>query len=339
MNRQVGEVMTDTETRGGAPNFVSEERGRNRGIDLSRYAILLALIALTLFFAITADGFVSSRNILNILRQVSIVGICAVGMTGVILTGGMDLSVGSVIGVSVVTTASLMVAGVNPFIASMASLLIGVVIGAANAVFINEVGIPPLITTLATMITLRGVAYTITGGLPVFGFPESFSVLGQGHIWIIPIPVIIMVAAFGFGYMLLNRMRFGRHVYGIGGNEEATRLSGVNVKRVKYTLYMLEGLLAALAGVVLLSRVNSGQPRAGTGYEFDIITAVLLGGVSIFGGVGRITGVIIGVVLMGVLSNGMILLNVDEYTQQIVKGLVLLSAVGFDQLTKRKKRG
>ena len=326
------------ETHSAAAHPAAPKRRRGVRFDLSRHAIFFALVALTLFFAVTANGFVSSRNILNILRQVSIVGICAVGMTGVVLTGGMDLSVGSVIGVSVVTTASLMVAGVNPLLASLASLIIGVLIGATNAVFINEVGIPPLITTLATMITLRGVAFTITGGLPVFGFPESFSILGQGHLGVIPIPVLIMIAAFAFGYILFNRTRFGRHVYGIGGNEEATRLSGVNIKRVKYTLYMLEGLLAALAGIVLLSRVNSGQPRAGTGYEFDIITAVLLGGVSIFGGVGRVTGVIVGVVLMGVLSNGMILLNIEEFTQQIVKGLVLLAAVGFDQLTKRKRR-
>lgn len=304
---------------------------------LSRFAIPIALGILIIIFSLLSPSFLTSRNIINIFRQVSIVGICAVGMTFVILTGGIDLSVGSVIGVAVVSCASMMVAGIHPVAASIFSLLIGMVLGLIQGVFINEVGIPPLITTLAFMTGLRGIAYKTTAGLPVYGFPESFSFLGQGYIGIIPVPVIIMVISFIAGYILLNKTRFGRYVYGIGGNEEATRLSGINVKLTKYKIYLLESFLAALAGIVLLSRVNSGQPKAGQGYEMDIITAVVLGGVSIAGGSGKITGVITGVLLMGVLTNGMILINVDEYSQWIVKGVVLLAAVSLDQLSHRKK--
>ncbi len=305
--------------------------------ELSRFAIPIALGVLIVIFSIASDSFLTSRNIINVFRQVSIVGICAVGMTFVILTGGIDLSVGSVIGVSVVSCATMMVAGVHPVAACIFSLLIGVVLGLIMAVFINEVGIPPLITTLAFMTGLRGIAYKTTEGLPVYGFPESFSFLGQGYIGGIPVPVIIMIVIFIAGYILLNRTKFGRYVYGIGGNEEATRLSGVNVKLTKYKIYALEAFLAALAGIVLLSRVNSGQPKAGQGYEMDIITAVVLGGVSIAGGSGKITGVITGVLLMGVLTNGMILINVDEYSQWIVKGVVLLAAVSLDQMSHRTK--
>ncbi|MFA5602907.1 MAG: ABC transporter permease [Bacilli bacterium] len=305
---------------------------------ISKYAIPLALVLLVVIFSITSDAFLTSRNILNILRQVSIVGICAVGMTFVILTGGIDLSVGSVIGVSVVSCASLMVSGVHPVLAVIISLLIGAVIGLINGIFINEVGIPPLITTLAMMTALRGIAYKITAGLPVYGFPKSFAVIGQGYLGKVPVPVIIMVIVFIIGYILITKTRFGRYVYGLGGNEEATRLSGVNVKKTKYKIYILESVLAAVAGIVLLSRVNSGQPKAGEGYEMDIITAVVLGGVSIAGGTGKITGVITGVFLMGVLTNGMILTNVDEYTQWIVKGAVLLLAVSLDQISHKLKK-
>lgn len=313
-------------------------QNQSMAMRISKYAIPLALVLLIVIFSFTSDAFLTSRNILNILRQVSIVGICAVGMTFVILTGGIDLSVGSVIGVSVVSTASLMVGGVHPVIAVIIALLIGVVIGLINGLFINEIGIPPLITTLAMMTALRGIAYKVTEGLPVYGFPKSFAVIGQGYVSIVPVPVIIMVIIFIVGYILITKTRFGRYVYGIGGNEEATRLSGVNVKKTKYKIYMLESLLASVAGIVLLSRVNSGQPNAGNGYEMDIITAVVLGGVSISGGIGKITGVITGVLLMGVLTNGMILTNVDEYTQWIVKGAVLLLAVSLDQISHKLKK-
>jgi ribose transport system permease protein len=303
----------------------------------TRFGIYFVFVLLLLFFSITSDAFLSFDNILNILRQVSVIGIVAVGMTFVILTGGIDLSIGAVIGVSAVLTGQLMVSGVHPVLACVISLVLGLGIGILNTFFVHDIQIPSLIVTLATMTILRGVAYLITKGLPVYGFPKGFAVIGQGYFLQVPIPVIIMVVCFITGYIVLEKTRFGRYVYGIGGNEEASRLSGINIRKIKYITYCACSFLSALAGIVLLSRVNSGQPIAGTGYELDVITGVVLGGVSMNGGEGRITGVIMGILIMGVLTNGMILLNISEYFQLVVKGSVLLLAVSFDYITKKRR--
>ena len=260
----------------------------------------------------------------------------------VILTGGMDLSAGSVIGVSAVTGALLMSSGVDPLLTVSVSIVTGVVVGFVNAFFINEIGITPIIMTLGMMTLLRGVAYIICGGFPVYGIPREFLRIGQGHVSVIPIPVIIMAIVFCTGYFILNKTVFGRSVYGIGANAEASRLSGVNVKKNLYMIYMLAGALNALAGLILMARVNSGQPKAGDGYEMDIITSCVLGGISVRGGEGRIGGVIIGVLMMGTLTNGMILMNIPEFWQWVVKGSVLVLAVSIDALAKkgwRKKAG
>ncbi len=215
-------------------------------------------------------------------------------------------------------------------------LLICALIGLVNAFFINQLRIPPLITTLGAMTALRGGVYlTAERGLPVFGF--QFKYLGQGVISGVPVPVILMVAVFIAGGIFLRLTRYGRYVYGVGGNEEASRLSGVNVKAIRYMVYSLAGLLSGLAGLVLVSRIHSAQPRAGTGYEMDIITAVVLGGVSITGGEGRLGFVVMGVLIMGVLTNGLILINVNEYWQQVIKGLVLIAAVGFDRYVQHRR--
>ena len=304
---------------------------------LSRYGIYIVLFVMIAFFTYESPAFMTRENIFNIFRQVSVVGIAAVGMTFVMLTGGIDLSVGSIIGVTGIITASLMVMGLHPVFAVIIALVAGIFMGLFNAFIINEFHVPPLIVTLGMMTTLRGVAYFVTNGLPVFGFTESFTILGQGYIWIIPIPVIIMALAFFVGYLILNKFTIGRYIYGIGGNEEASRLSGINIKKMKYFVYSVSGLLCGIAGVVLLSRTNSGQPKAGTSYEMDIITAVVLGGVSITGGEGKITGVMAGVLIMGVLSNGMIITNVGDYAQRIVQGLVLIIAVAFECYNKNRR--
>ncbi|MBC7958641.1 MAG: ABC transporter permease [Vallitaleaceae bacterium] len=304
---------------------------------LSRFGIYFVLLAMVVYFSFASEAFLTQANIFNILRQVAVVGIAAVGMTFVMLTGGIDLSVGSIIGVSGIITASLMVAGVHPVLAVVIALICGAVMGFFNALIINKFKVPALIVTLGMVTSLRGVAYMVTGGLPVFGFPESFSLLGQGYMWIIPVPVIIMVVTFIIGYIILEKFSIGRYIYGVGGNEEASRLSGISVERIKYFVYSMSGFLCALAGVVLLSRTNSGQPKAGTGYEMDIITAVVLGGVSITGGEGKITSVIAGVLIMGILSNGMIITNVGDYAQRIVQGMVLIIAVAFDIYQKNRK--
>ncbi len=304
---------------------------------LTNYGIIFVLILLFVFFAFAASGFLSVNNIFNILRQVSIVGIVAVGMTFVLLTGGIDLSVGSIIAVACVGTAKLMLIKVPAVWACLIMLVICTLLGLFNAFCINKLKIPPLITTLGSMTALRGLAFIITGGLPVFGFDSSFAKLGQGYLWLIPIPVIIMIIVFAIGITFLEKTRFGRYIYGVGGNEEATRLSGINISKIKYLVYAVSGILSGLAGIVLLSRINSGQPNAGVGYEMDVITGVVLGGVSISGGEGRLGFVVVGVLMMGILTNGMIMLNVNDYVQQLIKGLVLIAAVAFDRFVQSRK--
>ncbi|MFV0352394.1 MAG: ABC transporter permease [Oscillospiraceae bacterium] len=306
---------------------------------LSSHGIILVLIMLIVVFSVLSPRFLKLDNVFNILRQVSIVGIISVGMTFVMLTGGIDLSCGAVVGVASVGAALLMTKyNLPPVAAALIMCLCGLVIGIANGFFIAQLGIPPLIATLGMMTSVRGIAYIITGGLPVFGFDPTFTKLGQGYLGVIPIPVIIMLVAFLFGAVYLSKTRAGRHIYGVGGNEEASRLSGVHVKRIKYLVYAVAGVMSALAGVVLLSRTNSGQPNAGQGYEMDVITAVVLGGVSMTGGQGKIGKVIVGVLIMGILTNGMTMLSVYEYTQQFIKGLVLIAAVAFDMFAKSQKR-
>lgn len=306
------------------------------------YASFVFFIIVFLFFSIFAKGFFTFDNIINVLRQVSIIGIVSVGMMMVILTGGIDLSVGSVIGTSATLAAYLMVnVGMNMYIAAIIAVGVGALIGLINGLLITKIDIPPLITTLAVMTGCRGLAYIITKGIPIYGFPEGFSFLGQGYIWVIPVPVLIMVAVMIVGYIVLNKTSFGMHIYGIGGNEEATRLCGVNVKKTLNSVYVISGLLAGFAGVVLLSRINTGTATVGTSYEMDVITAVVLGGVSIAGGEGKLKGVIIGVLIMGILSNGLIILGVEEYYQWVIRCIVLLLAVGFDRNAYRigkKKR-
>ena len=234
--------------------------------------------------------------------------------------------------------ATLMVkVGIHPVVAVLLTLVLSVFIGLINGVFINEFNVPPLITTLGTMTTLRGISYVLCGGMPIFGFPDGFRLLGQGYIGKVPIPVIIMICIFILGWIFLNKVRYGRYIYGLGGNEEAARLSGINVKHMKYMVYMLSAFLTGIASILMLSRINTGQPKIGTGFEMQVITAVVLGGVSIFGGQGKLFSVFVGVLIMGVLANGMILMNVSEYYQMVIRGAVLLAAVVFDNLSKRSK--
>ncbi len=304
---------------------------------IGKFGILIVLFILIGFFSLMSENFLVLDNIVNILRQVAIVGIISVGMTMVLITGGIDLSVGSVAGVACVTTALLMNANVHWILAILIVLVISCLLGLINGVCINIFKIPPLITTLGMMVSLRGSAYLLTGGLPVFGFPDDILFLGKGSIAGVPIPVVIMFIVFVIGIMFMEKTRYGVYIYGVGGNEEATRLSGVSVKQIKYLVYMISSTLAGLAGIVLLARVNSGQPKAGDGYEMDVITAVVLGGVSISGGEGKMPFVIVGVIFMGVLANGMVLMNIQDYTQQVIEGAALLLAVAFDRFMTGKK--
>ena len=308
-------------------------------ITVKRYAIVGVLLALIIFFTIMSDSFLTAQNLLTVARQVAMLGISAVGMTCVILTAGIDLSVGSVMAITNITGSMMMVnAGLPILPAVILTLLIAACIGLINGFLVAFVRVPALITTLAMMTILRGLSFVLCGGMPVWGLPENFKRLGQGYFGPIPIPVIIMVLIFICGWIFLNRTKTGRYIYGLGGNREAVRLSGVNTKKIETLVFVISALLTGLAGVIMLSRINTGQPKIGTGYEMDVITAVVLGGVSIMGGEGSLIGVFIGVLITGILSNGMILIGVGEYHQQITKGIVLLLAVIFDTMAKRKNQ-
>jgi ribose transport system permease protein len=272
---------------------------------------------------------------MNVIRQVSMLGITAVGMTCVILTSGIDLTVGSVLGLAGTVCAKLMVnAGLHPVIAVLGALIAAALCGVLSAFLITTIRIPPLIATLGLMGTIRGIIYILCGGLPVYGFTKAFKVIGQGYVGIIPVPVIIMIVIFIVGHLFLNRSKYGRYIYGLGGNEEAARLSGVSITRMKYLTYIFSSLCAGIAGIVMLSRLFSAQPTTGAGFEMNVITAVVLGGISIAGGEGKLSGVVAGVLIIGILTNGMILLNIDSYWQMVVQGIVLLIAVGVDQFGK-----
>lgn len=305
---------------------------KSRTAIYKEYATVIFLIIIVIFFSIFARGFLSMSNIMNVLRQVSIIGICSVGMMLVILTGGIDLSVGSVIGVTGTLTAFMMVkAELNMCAAVLIGLLAAVLIGAINGFCVTKLSIPPLITTLATMTGARGICYIITGGISIYGFPKAFSPLGQGYLWIIPIPVLCMLVILLLGWCLLTKRPYGTYLYSIGGNAEAARLCGINVNKTLIFTYILNGIFAGFAGIVLLSRVNTGPATLGEGYEMDIITSVVLGGVSVSGGEGKLKGVICGVLIMGILSNGLLIMGISEYYQMVVKCCVLLLAVGFDK--------
>lgn len=299
------------------------------------YGIVVVLLILVLVFSLTSRAFFTTNTLMTILSQVAVTGIISMGMAFVMLTGGIDLSVGSVAAVASVSGALMMSAGTPTWIAMLAALVIGAAVGVFNAFCATKLRMPALIATLAVMTALRGAAYLLSGGVPVYGFDPGYKKLAQGSFLGIPYPALILVAVFAVCLVVLNRTRFGRYVYGVGGNQEASRLSGVPVVGVQYAVFGISGMLSALAGLILLARTNSGQPSAGVGLEMDAITAVVLGGVSITGGKGNPWLVLVGVLIMGTLSTGMVMNNVNDYVQQVVKGLLLVAAVGFAQLSER----
>jgi len=302
-------------------------------------AIWLVLVIMVITFAFASNRFLSSSNLFTVARQVSMYGIASVGMTFVILIGGIDLSTGSIITIVNVVCAYLMVkSGFSMPAAIICALILSIFIGLLNGIMVAHIKMPAIIATFATQIIFSGAAFMISGGTPIFGFDARFKVIGQGYIGPVPVPVIIMAVCFGLGAFILNKTYFGRFFYAVGGNEEASKLSGINVKAIKILIYSLSGFFAGLAGIVMLSRTNSAQSTAGVGFEFDVITCVVLGGVSVSGGYGKISNVIAGVLIIGVLTNGMVLLNVSTYTQMIVKGLVLILAVGFDSLQSKQMK-
>ncbi|PPA87291.1 ribose ABC transporter permease [Brevibacillus laterosporus] len=305
-----------------------------KGNFLQQMGPLLGLFLLVIILSIVSSDFLTVSNIFNVLRQVSINALIAFGMTFVILTGGIDLSVGSTLALSSALSAGMMASGGDPFLAIVVGLLAGLVMGAFNGILVAKGNVAPFIATLATMTVFRGLTLVYTEGKPITGLPDSFGMVGKSFFLQIPMPVIWMLLSFVALYFILKHTTFGRHVYALGSNEEATRLSGVSTTKVKIWVYSISGLFASLAGIILTSRLNSAQPTAGTSYELDAIAAVVLGGISLSGGKGWIVGTLIGAMIIGVLNNGLNLLNVSSFYQLVAKGAVILIAVLLDRSKK-----
>nr|WP_149846665.1 ribose ABC transporter permease [Paenibacillus sp. 37] len=294
---------------------------------------LLGLIILILIVSVLNPSFLEPLNILNLLRQVSINALIAFGMTFVILTGGIDLSVGSILALSSAFVANMMLSGLDPILSIIIGVALGGVMGMVNGLMITKGKMAPFIATLATMTIFRGLTLVYTNGNPITGLGDNllFQLFGRGYLLGIPVPAITMLITFMILWIVLHKTAFGRKTYAIGGNEKASIISGIKVNRVKIMIYSLTGMLAALAGAILTSRLNSAQPTAGTSYELDAIAAVVLGGTSLAGGRGRIVGTLIGVLIIGVLNNGLNLLEVNSFYQMVVKGIVIAIAVLLDR--------
>lgn len=291
----------------------------------------LAVVALGLALALLSDRFLTVNNILNVLRQVSINTIIASGLTMIILTGGIDLSVGSVLALSAALMGGMAAGGLHPILAVAVGLAVGAGLGLVNGLIITRGRVAPFVATLATMTVARGLTLVYTEGRPVTGLPASLRAMGTAYIGPIPVPIIIMALVVGLVYLMLAHMPFGRFLYAVGSNEEAARFAGIPVQRTKVLAYVLGGLASALAGVILTGRLNSAQPTAGAGFELDAIAAVVLGGTSLSGGQGGVMGTVIGALIIGILDNGLNLLNVSSFYQQVAKGGVILLAVLIDR--------
>ena len=313
-------------------------RGAAFGYWWDRVGIALVLLLLIVLMAVLAPNFLTVDNALNVARAVSINAILAAGLTLIILTGGIDLSVGSIVAVSGVGAVLLWSNGTPTPLAVLGGVAIGALAGMVNGALVAWLALPAFIVTLGSLTALRGLAYSMLNGQPLVASELGYRGLGNGSVAGIPQPVVIMVVVYAVTWFLLERTRFGRHVYAVGGNMEAARLAGINVKRVLLTVYMLGGAAAGVAGVIFSARVLSAQPTAGTGYELDAIAAVVLGGTALAGGRGRILGTLVGAIIIGVLSNGLVLMNVPFFYQLIIKGLVIIIAIALDSL-KRFGRG
>ncbi len=302
--------------------------------------IIIALLAMFIFltvFPTTRSTFLTPKNMFNILRQNASNLFLATGMTMVIILGGIDLSVGSVIALSGVVAAGCVVNfGLPEAVGFIAAIAVGAAVGLFNGFIICKTDIPPFIVTLASMNITKGIALVLTGGAPIRCMTDAFKFPGAGYVGPVPTPVILMVVIFIIAALMINKTQLGRHIYAVGGNVQAAKFSGISVQKVKFIVYAYTGVMAGIAGVVIASRLYSGQPTAGDGAEMDAIASVVVGGTSMSGGSGRIGGTLIGVLIIGVLNNGLNLLGVDSNFQYVVKGLVILLAVYVDFLRNKK---
>lgn len=304
---------------------------------LGKLGPLLALIVMIILVTILNSNFISPTNLLNLLRQVSTNALIAFGMTFVIITGGIDLSVGSTLALSSVLMAGTIRAGFDPLIAMLLAAIVGLVLGSVNGLLITKGKMAPFIATLATMTVYRGLTLVYTEGNPITGIGDSFlfKFVGRGYLFGIPFPVVLMLISFALLFVLLHKMPFGRKTFTIGGNEKASFIAGIKNDRIKIGIYAISGLMASISGIIITSRLNSAQPTAGTSYEMDAIASVVLGGTSLSGGRGRLSGTLIGALIIGTLNNGMNLLGISSFYQQVVKGVVIVIAVLLDRKNKK----
>jgi ribose/xylose/arabinose/galactoside ABC-type transport system permease subunit len=306
--------------------------------NIGKYGLLVALILLCATLTIITPKFLTLPNLLIIVTQVTINALLAFGVTFVIITGGIDLSLGSVVAVTSVVAASFAHPDTYPLVVPLVlGLLVGLAIGALNGLVITRGKVPPFIVTLGTMTIARGLALILSKGRPISNLSDSFNYLGGGQLLGIPVPIVILGIVFMVCTLLLKKTIMGRYVYAVGGNEPAARASGIRVSQVKMFVYTLSGGLAALAGILLTARISTGQPNVGIGFELSAIAAAIIGGTSTSGGVGSITGTLLGALLIGVISNSLDLLNVSSYYQQVVMGLIIIGAVLLDSLNKRAR--
>ncbi|MFQ5972619.1 MAG: ABC transporter permease [Alphaproteobacteria bacterium] len=323
---------------------------------LARYAAFIFLILLFIGFAVLEPRFLNPLNLFNVMRQVSILGLVAIGMTFVILTAGIDLSVGSLLAFAGLVGAFVAKGGFadrfavgtgveagNPVIlAVLAAVAVGLAGGAIQGLAITRLRVPPFVVTLGGLTAFRGAALLFSGGGPISGFDPSYTWWGQGRIgvspFLVPVPVIMFLFFAILAHFILRYTRFGLHVYAVGGNREAAELTGVPVKLITFSVYVIIGFFCGLAGFVLSARLSSAEAVAGTGDELTVIASVVIGGTSLFGGIGTIFGTVIGVLLIGVLKNGLVLLNVSSFIQMIVIGVILVAAVAFDQYAASRRR-
>ncbi len=317
----------------------------------ARHAALLFLVALVLVFALLEPRFLHPLNLFNVLRQVSISGLIAIGMTFVILTAGIDLSVGSLVALTGLVGAYVAKGGFadrfavgssadagNPVIlAFLAAVAVGMACGALQGWAITRLRVPPFVVTLGGLTAFRGAALLFSGGGPISGFSADYTWWGQGRIGTVPVPVIVFLVAAVVAHVVLRHTRFGLHVYAVGGNAAAAEENGVPVRRVTWLVYVIVGFCCGLASFLLSARLSSAEAVAGLGLELDVIAAVVIGGTSLFGGVGGVFGTVVGALLIGVLRNGLVLMNVSSFIQQIVIGLILVAAVAFDQYAARRR--
>ena len=307
---------------------------KTRGFDkkwIQTYMLIFIVIGLGVILSFISSNFLTVTNLLNVVRQIAVNGILAIGMTIVCLTGGIDLSVGSIVAFSGIIAAGLLRDTSYPIIVVvLAAIAVGAVCGLYNGYFVAYWNAAPFVVTLSMMTIARGMTYVYSDGRPISNLRTEFLTIGKGSIAGIPIPTLILAVVFILGSIMLTKLKFGRYVYAVGGNENAAMVSGINVKRIKMMVYVLSGIACGIAAIILTARVSAGLPQAGESYELDAIAATVIGGTSLSGGRGRLWGTIVGAILLGIVNNGLDLLNVSSFYQQIVKGLIILGAILID---------